>query len=253
MIKTPYRQPGIIGKTEPPAKAKPHLNTRFLKSLFYLLLAVAILYFIFFSGFFRIRDVEVEGIKSPEIADYLHQTLIGKNILLLRTGAYLRTLSVKFPILEEARIERGLPYTVRMIVSERKQILIWCSKEKCWEVDNYGYAYQEIPRPSDKIVLNDESGMPIKSGDKIASVQFIRFFMQAIDEIEKLGITISEARIQETTFKVNFKTSEGWEAIFDSSASLKNQISALRQVLERNRNDIHEYVDLRVEGTAFIK
>lgn len=248
-----YRRPGIIGKTERQARAKPHLNSRFLKSLFYLLLTAAILYFIFFSGFFRIREIEVKGVKSEDIADYLHQTLIGKNILLLRTGAYLRTLSTKFPILEEARIERGLPGTVRVIVSERKQILVWCSKEKCWEVDNGGYAYQEIPRPTDKIVLNDESGMPIKSGDKIASVQFIRFFMQAIDEIEKLGIKINEARIQETTFKVNFKTSEGWEIIFDSFTSLKNQISALKQVLDKNRSDIHEYVDLRVEGTAYLK
>jgi len=253
MKKTIYRRPGIIGKTERQARPKPHLDSRFLKSLFYLLFFAAIFYFIFFSGFFKIREVEVEGVKSEDVAGYLHRSLIGKNILLLRTGEYLRTLTAKFPILEEVRIERGLPSTVRVIVSERKQVLVWCSRDNCWEVDNSGYAYQEIPRPTDKIVLNDESGMPIKSGDKIASVQFIRFFMQAIDEIEKLGIKIDEAKIQETTFKVNFKTSEGWEIILDSSASLKNQISALKQVLEKNRSDIHEYVDLRVEGTAYLK
>jgi hypothetical protein len=39
----------------------------------------------------------------------------------------------------------------------------------------------------------------------------------------------------------------------DSSASLKNQISALKQVIEKNRPDIKEYVDVRVEGFVYIK
>ena len=48
-------------------------------------------------------------------------------------------------------------------------------------------------------------------------------------------------------------TVEGWQAILDSSSSLQNQISALAQVVKNNRADLKEYVDVRVEGVAYIK
>jgi len=56
-----------------------------------------------------------------------------------------------------------------------------------------------------------------------------------------------------STFKITFTTDKKWNIITDSSYSLKNQISALEQVLKNNRADIHEYVDVRVEGVAYIK
>ena len=167
-------------------------------------------------------------------------------------GKYLRNLSTEYPIIEEAKIVRGLPSTIKIDVAERKQLLVWCSN-KCFEVDTRGFAYQEIPMPTDKLFLSDRSNIESKTGQQLVSERFIDFYLKSIDEMDKLGLKISESYIEDTTFKLIFKTSDGWNAIFDTSESLTNQIDALRQVLDKNRSDVKEYVDLRVAGVVYIK
>lgn len=245
------KKPEIVQKTEH-QKIRPHIDTRPLRSIFYLALFLAGIYLIFISNVFKITNVEIDGIKSVEISDYAKRTLYGQNIFLIRPGTYLDDLSAKFPILEQAGIVRGLPSTIKITAKERKQVMVWCSLN-CYEVDNRGYVYQEVPRPLDLVVLLDGKNLPVKIGDQVTSPDVISFYLTAIDRIEELGLKVAEAGVDETTFKISFKTSENWSIIMDTSASLKNQISALSQTLEKTRADIHEYVDLRVEGLVYIK
>ncbi len=233
-------------------KPKSGLFFPILRGLFYLGLIGAAFYFIFFSNYFDVKRVEIEGVKSIEIADHINRTLLGKNILFLLPKTYLNDLAKKFPILEEASIVRGLPSTVKITIAEKRQVLIWCA-DRCFEVDNGGYAYAEVPRPADRIVVVDKAGAKYEQGDKIVTSEFITFFLEAIDKIEENGLKVSEVEITETTFKLGFVTSEGWKIILDPTESLSNQIFALKQVLEKNRTDIHEYIDLRVRGLAYIK
>lgn len=248
-----FRRPEVISSTPKAKKERMGLNLKPLKNLFYLLCLFAILYLIIFSSTFKIKEVEIEGVKSVEISDYLNQTLIGRNILLMRTGKYLSDLSSKFPILEEASLVRGLPSTVKINVHERSQELILCNDQGCYEVDSRGYAYQKIPKPLDKVVLIDQKNLEIKETDKLFSDSFIKFYLDAIDELGKAGVQLKEARMDETTFKISFVSTEGWSAILDSSGNLANQVSAVKQVLANNKQDLHEYVDVRVEGVAYIK
>jgi len=243
-----------IAKVTEFEKEKPKRGLFFsvLRSLFYLGLIASAVYGIFFSGFFGVKKVEIEGVKSVEIADHINRTLLGKNILFLMPKAYLNDLAKKFPILEEASIVRGLPSTVKITIAEKRQVLIWCT-DRCFEVDNNGYAYEEIPRPTDRIVISDKAGAKYEQGNKIVTSEFITFFLEAISKIEENGLKVSEVEVSETTFKLAFITSEGWKIILDPTESLSNQIFALKQVLEKNRPDIHEYVDLRVKGLAYIK
>jgi len=246
-----FKRPEIIGKTERQV-IKKKVNFKPVKTVFYLIIAVAVVYWVVFSPFFRIKNIVVEGVKSVEIADYLKISLTGKNILFFLPGRYLENLTQKFPILQESRIVRGIPNTVKVIVAERKQVLVWCSN-KCVEIDSHGIAYQEVLRPSDRIVLDDKANFPVKVSEQVVSGEFISFYLSALEQMEQMGLKITESRIEETVFKVIFKTSENWEIVLDSSESLKNQISALKQVLETNRADIKEYVDVRVPGTVFVK
>jgi len=246
------RRREVFLKTQPP-EVERQINLHPLKYAVYLLLLGLLFYAVFYTPTFKIKEVRVEGVKSIEISDYLKTTLIGKNILFLRPGAYLNDLAKKFPILEEARMIRGLPATVRVIVAERRQQLVWCS-DKCFDIDSSGYAYQEVERPTDKVALVDSTRLPIKVGDRVTLPHFIKFFLDTIDETEKMGLKVTEAQIDEVTaYKITYKTSEGWNIIVDSSASFANQMSALQQVLDKNRPDVKEYVDLRVEGLAFLK
>ena len=245
------KKPQVIKSTEP-IPQKIRINFKPLRSIFYLLLIGFIVYFLFFNPLFEVRKVETEGIISPEISDYLKKNLMGKNILLIRIGKFLGETEKRFSELDEAKIVRGLPSTVNISAKEKKQVLIWCN-QNCFEVDDEGFAYQQIDQPGDKVFIKDESNLNLKIGERVVSPQFITFFLKFIEGAESQGVKITEGKIGDTTYKLTFKTADGFEVILDTSASLKNQLSALKQVLEKNRPDIKEYVDLRIEGVAYIK
>ena len=248
-----FRKREILGRTGTVKKSKKiNLNLRPLKIILYTAIIIFIVYIVAFGPYFKIQNIKIEGVKSVEVNDYLHKTLIGKNILFFLPGQYLSSLTRKFPILSEAKIIRGLPSTVLVIADERNQVLTWCA-QTCFNIDNYGYAY-EITTPNvNHVNLNDKSKIDIKIGDKVATPEFINFYLTSLEKIQGMGLKIIEARIEETSFKLVFKTSENYEIIFDTSESITNQLSALRQVLEKNRADITQYADLRVEGLVYVK
>lgn len=251
-----YRKREIFSSTQRP-KRKIRISFRipflpYIKTAFYVCILLAVFYFLVFSQVFSIKNVEIEGAKSVEMSDYINKNLLGKNIIVLAPGKFLSSLTEEYPIIEEANIVRGLPSTVRVSVTERKQLLIWCSL-KCFEIDTKGVAYQETERPKDKIFLTDKSNIEISSGQQVASENFIDFYLKAADQLDQMELNPTESYIEDTTFKLIFKTKDGWNVIFDTSESLDNQIEALKQVLEKNRSDIKEYVDVRVEGVAYIK
>jgi len=248
-----FKRPEVVGRTPKAQKERKSVNFRIVKNILYLVILSLGCYILIFSNVFEIKTVKVSGVKSVEISDYLNQTLIGKNILLMQTGKYLDGLAEKFPILQEAQLVRGLPSTVKITVHERTQVLILCNNQSCYEVDSRGYAYQEVSRPKGKIILIDEKNIAINQDQKIFSESFIKFYLDAIDEFNNIGVFLKEARMDETTFKIKFVSAEGWYAILDSSENLKNQISAVDQVLKNYKSDLHEYVDVRVEGTTYIK
>ena len=244
----------IVFSTEKERREKRfEIPKKVINYLFYILLIILALYFVFVSDYFVIKEIKVENVKSVEIDDYVKMTLQGKNILLMMPGKYLEKLTEKFPVLEEARIVRGLPSTVRVIVDERDQKFIWCNSSGCFEVDNNGYIFEETVKGGDEIVLRDLSDIKVGYLDKVVSRQFIDFFMDALDGLSGIGLNIKEAQISQTTFRVDFMTQEGWRVIMDSNSPLENQLFATKQVVEKNRPDIKEYIDVRVEGVAFLK
>jgi len=247
------KRPEIISRTQEQKKKKFSINFRPLKNFLYLVVIIFVFYVVFFSSYFKIKSIEIDGVKSVEISDYLHRTLVGKNIVLFQTGSYLRDLVKEFPVLAEANIVRGLPNTIKVNVSERDQVLIWCNAAGCFNIDTYGYAYEKVEKPTDKVVLIDDGNVEVKDGARVTTPQFIAFFLDAIKQLDASGIKVKEARISETTFKVAFVTQDGWQAIFDSSSSLVNQVSSVVQVVKDNRADLKEYVDVRVQGIAYIK
>lgn len=253
---TSYRKQEILSRThqKESRSIRPAIKLvyKFFKNTVYVVLFVAGIYTVFFSDYFKIKYIEPNGIKSPEISDYLSQSLKGRNILLFSPGFYVKSLAKKFPILREARIVRGLPNTIKIIASERKQVLTWCSIE-CYNVDNYGYAYEKVEKPLDRIVLNDLSTIKINQNDQLASAEFIDMYLSYLEEFDQLGVKIKESEILDTTFSVNYITQEGWKIKIDTNQDMKNQTYALKQVLEKNKTDIKEYVDLRIPAVAYIK
>lgn len=233
------------------SKKKKKIN---LRPLFFLIVTGAFAYFIFFSSCFRINNFIYEGIESSDIKDAVRDNLTGKNILFLMPGSYLAKLSKQFPALEEATIVRGLPHTIKVTAKERSQSLVWCNSSGCAEVDSDGVAFKKIDKPQDKVALTDLMNRPIVNGNKIISKSFVAFYLESLNQIpKKFNVKIKEAQIEETTFSITLIFDDGKKIILDSSQSLENQMYALEQTLQSKKDEIKEYVDIRVPGTVYFK
>jgi cell division septal protein FtsQ len=251
-----FKKKEIISNTAKAEKPKffsrLSVNFRPLKTIFYICVIFYGLYMAFASGFFNISEVKVEGIKSVEISDYIKRSFYGKNILVLRVGNILNDITRQYPVIDQIRIVRGLPRSIEVTATERHEALIWCA-QKCYKIDPDGNVYEETEQPTDKLYLKDNSSIAPTIGSKVASREFIEFYIKSSQALTNMGLTVVKAEISETTFRLDLQTSEGWRAIFDTSKSLDNQVYALQQVLDKNRGDIKEYVNLGVEGLAYIK
>mgnify|MGYP001216182286 CR=1 FL=1 len=247
-----FRKVEIFSKTEKSEKPKIHLNFKPLKNIFVIVVVLAAAYYVLFSPIFKIKDVEVEGIRSVDIIDKIKISLTGKHILFINIGNFLSDLTREFPVLEEVRVVRGLPNSIKVIGSERESALIWCSSE-CYKMDPSGYIYEKIDKPVDKIYIQQKDATEISLGQKVATTKFVMFYVSCVDGLAKQGISVKSAEVSDMIYQLGFVTSDGWRAIFDTSESLDNQLYALKQVLEKNRSDVKEYVNLGVKGQAYIK
>ena len=155
-------------------------------------------------------------------------------------------------MLQEVRVVRALPNRVEVNGSERESALVWCSKD-CYKMDPSGYVYEKVDKPQDKTFIQEAQSVDIMIGQKVAAEKFIIFYVNCVSELNKMGIQIKSADVSDMTYNLSFQSGEGWRIIFDTSQSLDNQLDVLKQVLSTNKADVHEYVNLGVEGQAYLK
>ena len=59
--------------------------------------------------------------------------------------------------------------------------------------------------------------------------------------------------VVETTFDVNLHTEAGFYVKFNTMRASAKQLDNLKKVLVKKREEVHEYVDLRIDGWAYYK
>jgi hypothetical protein len=247
-----FKRREIAVITNRPEKQPIKVNFKPVKYFFGLLVIVCACYYLFLSDAFRIKEVQVDGIRSIDIISRAKTDLEGKNILTLNISNFLESLTKEYPVIEEIKVVRGLPNKIMISGSERESALIFCSKE-CFKIDPSGYVYEKVEKPEDKIFLQEKTPTDIQIGEQVVGTKFILFYIKCVDEMQKMNLTVKSAEVSDLTFSLSVLTSEGWRAIFDTSQSLDNQLYALGQVLEKNKGDLKEYANLGVEGQVYLK
>lgn len=230
---------------------KKRINWR---PFFGLIILGFLIYQIVFSSSFKINNFIFEGIESTEIKETVTSDLQGKNILLIMPGRYLASLSKKYPALEEATVVRGLPHTIKVLAKERSQSLVWCNSAECYQVDSDGVAFKKIDKPADKVFINDLKDKSLQSGTKILSKSFVAFYLETLSQIpKKIEKQVKEAQVEETTFTISLLLDDNRKIILDTSQSLENQLFSLEQIFQTKKDEIKEYVDVRIPGTVYFK
>ena len=236
-----------------------------------LIFLFGISYTLLFSPIFRIKNIKISGnqvLSNEEITNSLNDFIFrkfliffNKNNIFLATGNRLSEVLINdFPRIFSIEIKKNIfKKDINIKITERKEAGIFCRSE-CYYIDKEGVIFENAPRTSGTLILviNDKSSEKLVIGRSVVGKEFmetlinLRDFLLVQLNLKVLDFTIEAYPSQD--LRVN--THEGWYALFDKSRDLKNQLDALKLVLEEKIKDKRqklEYVDLRIENRAYYK
>lgn len=251
-----YRSPLVFNNQKNKPKREwsfPKIN---LKYYFYLVVILLALFFIFFSGKFAIKDVLVEGshlVPTEKIASYVEKN---SNILLFSSSKIRNQILSENKEIKEVEIIRGIPDAVKIVVLEHDNKMIWQTGGNRYLVSIQGVVTRKINEGEtfNYPTVSDSKNIPVNLGDHLISPNFIAFVNNVYDKFfETTNIKPTNFDVAETTFDLNLHTEAGFFVKLNTMRSSIKQLENLKKVLVEKRGDIHEYVDLRIDGWAYIK
>lgn len=216
-------------------------------------------WFFFFSSFFNIKTIIIEGSSSSQKKDIekiiKEKTISKKNLFSFPSNKTEKELKNQFKNLAEAQIYKGPPDALRVIVIERKPMLLWQIADNNYVIDNYGIAYRKADDKDKKLPqIIDERADDVKIGDKVLSTAFLGFIGDLSKTFsQNLNTKISKIVVKDSVYEVMIYTDKNQYFIFDTSGSLTQQISDAKVAFEKIGNNKIEYFDLRVPGKVYYK
>lgn len=255
-----FRQPKIYsGRIERP-KEKSSIDWSFItgKRIFFFVLILLAGWWLFFSGSFRVREIIVEGNKLIAAEEIGKFAPLDRNIFFVQNAKIEKNIKSNIPEVESVQIYKGLPDALKVVLAEYDQSLVWKVGEKYYLVDSQGRAYKDITATKDQFtalpLIDDTKSINFALGDKIVSGSFISFTNNIFQKVaETANLHPDHFSVSETTFDLNLYVKEGFYIKFDTSRSSKKQLDDLKTVMASKGGEIHEYLDLRVNGWAYYK
>lgn len=249
-----FKQPKIYN---PPQEPQRTGNGKLAKIITLLLLIIVILggliYLFFYSSVFKIKNIILENAQNQSVSRYLEKYQ-GKNIILLNASQVKTDIYTNFPELENLKIIRGLPDTLKVQLEERLSRIVWQTQDKNYLVDGLGRIYQETEELTELPKVKDNKNIAVEINQVVASQNFIDFISQLYSQFsQSCGFNITRFEVNETIFQVNALTDQGWQVIFDVTRKADSQLADLNLFLAGHKNEIEKYIDLRVEGRVYFQ
>ena len=229
-----------------------------------LFLTIIFSYILFYSPLFKISEVRVynnKAVKTEDIKISLNE--LSQNIFLISKQELTDVITQGFPRIVSVKVEKNIfTRKLELKITERKEVGILCEKvdNKCYYLDKDGVLFEEAPQTSGTLILiiNDFSEKEIIVGEAFISQELIneltwvREYLFKSLEVSALDFEIG--LVSPNDLKVN--TYAGWYILLDKSKNIKNQLEALKLVLEKKIGEGKEdlkYIDLRIENRAYYK
>jgi len=254
-----FHQPKIYSAREKKEGRKffdlKKINFRLGTLIFVILLA---LYTLFFSGFFTIEEIIVDGNELVSRETIVDSADFHKNIFFFDNGYYEKLIAEEVPEIKQAIIYKGIPNAIKIEVLEYEKSLLWKSADKYYLTSSQGYVYKDVTSHfadfKNLPVLEDYAAIQVADNQQVVSPSFVAFIANIDEQIEEVAnIKPGRFSITETTADVFMQTDKGYYIKFDSMRSSKKQLENLKKVLVEKGDQIHEYLDLRIDGWAYYK
>lgn len=256
--KISFNQPKIFSSRRERAPKVRFKPMPIIKLVLLLIVLLAIIYFIFYSRFFQISDVIIEGNQLVSKEDIVKNVPQGQNIFLTKGETIRQAILDNIHEIRDVQIYKGIPDAVKVMVLEHNRALLWKSGDKYYLISSEGYVYRDVSLKVNDFTnlprIEDNSKIPVVLGTKIVSPSFVAFVQNISTNLfPTINIEPDYFFISETTFDLNLKTKAGFTVKFDTLRSSKKQLDDLKRVLAEKRDQVNEYVDLRIDGWAYYK
>lgn len=252
-----YRAPSVFGGGKAPKPKRefqlPKIN---IKLIVYTVATIFALYYVLLSGKFSVKDIIVEGAhltSDDKVLPYINK---GSNILFLNTSSLRKKILTENPQIKDVQIVRGIPDAVKIVLLEHENKIIWQSSGSKYLISAQGEATKRVEdgETFNYPIVNDSKNLPVILGQSIVSPNFIAFIVNINEKFfEATNIKQTYFEVPQTTFDLYLYTEAGFYVKFNSMRSSAKQLENLKKVLVEKRSDVHEYVDLRIDGWAYYK
>lgn len=252
-----YRHPHIyresVSVTRQPRRFLWRPSRRVFLATLIALGVVAGVWLITASSVFAINQIQLAGEVTPAVNERLQQ-LQGKNIFLLREDRIFQDALVADPALASLRIARGFPQRLQITTARRHPALLWQVGEQTWAIDQAGVVFPVDPSTANGVTkVIDKRALPVTPGEQVLAPGFVQFTLAAVGQTQSaISGRILHAEVDETTFHLRLVTEWGWAILLDTNRSALTQADQLQLILAEHRDKIHDYVDLRIPGWAYI-
>lgn len=234
---------------------------------------IAAVYFVFFSGIFDIRGVEVAGVDviSPHdvrivAADFLSgntwMIVPHKNMLLFSSERAAEHIQMMFPRAAMVSVEIDLWRRAAVVsISERQPAGVACARgnEQCVYFDERGIVFAHAPTIASATLLRIEENdlEAVQFPQEKYAPELVAFIMTAKKEMqEKARATITSFAFMNGYGDVEARTQEGYVIFLNTARGAGEQAQIVKNLIAAEIKDQLpnvEYIDLRIENRAYYK
>ena len=258
------QMPRIYGNLQP-KRREYFAFLRCLPLFFWSLVGIGLVYGVLFSGFFSVKHVEVEGAVLSD-ADQIRSTVpLGSSLWFISKKQIADRVSDD-PAVDGVAVLRGLPDSVKIVVSEKKPAMVWQSGPTYYVLDADGVpflSYSALPDAATPIgktlasvpLVRDDKALPVRIGRQPAGGSFVTFVAATQAQVKKLLPTVQVLRfeVSDTTYDVTMFTKQGMEVQFNSLGDAGVQSRNLARLVQQNKANLaSSMVDLRVDRWAYV-
>ena len=178
------------------------------------------------------------------------------NTLTFSNSSFSIKLLAADATIKTVKTTRVWPSTLRVTVTQKQPTLGWTTGGDGYLLDADGTVIGSLSAASKLPVVDDDSNLPVKTGDVAVSPRFVNFVTGLADQIPNTGLTPSKYEIKDTTFDLYVTTNHGYQLIFDTSRAVGDEVGDLKAVqanLKQTGKTPTQYIDLRIAGRAYYK
>jgi len=228
------------------------------KQIFLAILFLAIfsglIYLLFFSPVFLIKDVEISNasqVDTNKVLTLVKKDSLGQNIFFWNKDNAQKLINENYPLSINLLVYKGLPNTIKIVIQETAPKIDWQIQDKHYLVDEEGRVIRE-GKDNKLIKIKDNKNVSIELGQKILPDFFINFVEDFLSKADEAGLKIDHFEVNESLYDLNAITDKNIKLILSPQRNAAETMDEYKKTIEK-LGQPKEYIDLRFQNRAFFK